>query len=337
MRQSSSDALNALPEDSRERLKVCKQPGFLQPMKAVLAHDPFDDADWLYERKFDGVRCLAHKKGNEVKLFSRNRKDRQHTYPEITAAFAHLPGDLIVDCEIVAFAGNVTDFSRLQRRMQVRKPDRELVERVPVFAYVFDILYLEHLDLRQLPLRDRKQVLKAAFHFRSPLRYVTHRHRRGRQSLQEACKRGWEGLIAKNADSIYVHKRSSQWMKFKCGNGQELVIAGFTAPKGSRQGFGALLLGYYENGDLCYAGRVGTGFSDALLESLHRKLARRRRKTCPFDDFDEDSRGVTWVTPELVGEIGFTEWTGDGKLRHPRFLGLRDDKKAKDIVRERAS
>ena len=167
-----ADALNTLSGESRDRLKECNQPGFLQPMKAVLTHAPFDDADWLYERKFDGVRCLAHKQGNKVKLYSRNRKERQLTYPEITAAFSRLPGDFIVDCEIVAFANNVTDFSRLQRRMQVRKPDRDLVERVPVFAYVFDIL----------------------------------------------------------------------------------------------------------------AGRVGTGFSDAVLESMHQKLVRRRRKTCPFAD-----------------------------------------------------
>ncbi len=166
------------------------------------------------------------------------------------------------------------------------------------------------------------------------MRYLPHRNEKGKAFLKQACDKGWEGVIAKDADAPYESRRSKRWLKFKCQRGQELVIGGYTRPRGSRVGFGALLVGYYEDNSLRYAGRVGTGFTDSFLRTLHRRLAHRKRRTCPFRDFEGSDEDVTWVSPQLVGEFGFTEWTEDGKLRHPRFLGLRDDKKPRDVVRE---
>ena len=171
--------------------------------------------------------------------------------------------------------------------------------------------------------------------YKRQLRFTTHRNEHGEAFLREACKKGWEGLIAKRADAAYVHRRSPDWLKFKCGREQEFVIGGFTDPKGSRTGFGALLLGHYENGRLVYAGKVGTGFDDRLLQDLGARLRAIERTTSPFEGgVAPPPGGVHWVTPRFVAQVGYTEWTGDGRLRHPRFLGLRRDKAPKDVVRE---
>ena len=166
------------------------------------------------------------------------------------------------------------------------------------------------------------------------MRFTPHRVGRGEAYLAEACAKGWEGLIAKRASSRYQHARSRDWLKLKCGNRQELVIGGYTDPKGSRTGFGALLVGYYEGEALRYAGKVGTGYDDALLASLGARLQGMQRDTCPFERPPRET-GAHWVSPRLVCEVGFTEWTAGGKLRHPRFLGLRTDKSAKQVKRER--
>jgi DNA ligase D-like protein (predicted ligase) len=186
-----------------------------------------------------------------------------------------------------------------------------------------------------LELRHRKAILRKLLVYRGPLRFTAHRNREGEALLAEACRKGWEGVIAKRADSPYVHRRSPNWLKFKCVNEQEFVIAGFTDPQGSRRGFGALLIGYYEDGRLVYAGKVGTGFDDDLLDWLSAKLAQLRRDDPPFDEGVLPRKGVHWVHPKLVGQIGFAEWTRDGRLRHPRFIGLREDKPAQQVVRER--
>ncbi len=168
------------------------------------------------------------------------------------------------------------------------------------------------------------------------MRFTPHRNGDGLDYFHEACDKGWEGLIAKRADAPYRHDRSKDWLKFKCGNRQEFVIAGFTEPGGSRVGFGALVLGYYEKDALVYAGRVGTGFDDELLEDLRAKMDRMSRETTPFDRLPDgaDDKDVHWITPKLVGEVAFTEWTDAGELRHPRFMGLRDDKEPEDVRRE---
>ena len=328
------EILTQLSETGRSKLKRTKQPDFIEPMRATLVHEHFSDADWIYERKLDGERCVLHKKGDTVTLYSRNENRKNDTYPEIAEALSQLSGSFILDAEIVTFEGKTTSFKRLQSRIHTRNPDPSLLRKTPVYAYVFDLLFFEGYDLRHLPLRERKNALRRALGSGGPIRFLPHRNEHGEDYLAEACGKGWEGLIAKEAASTYQSTRSRKWLKFKCGHGQELVIGGFTDPEGERVGFGALLLGYFEDEEFHYAGRVGTGFDDAFLESFREKLVRIERKTTPFADFDSDDETTHWAEPRYVGEIGFTEWTDDHRLRHPRFLGLREDKEPRDVAKE---
>ena len=327
-------ALDRLSEEERDGLKESGMPGWTSPMLATLTDDRFSDPDWLFERKLDGERALVFRNGGDVRLLTRNRKALNDTYPELVEAFEKsLDEDCVIDGEIVAFEGDVTSFSRLQQRMQIKDPDEARESTVAVYYYAFDLIHLAGHSLDDVPLRGRKKVLRALVDWADPLRFTEHRNEDGEAFFREACDKGWEGLIAKRTSSAYRHSRSKDWLKFKCGKGQELVIGGFTEPEGERIGFGALLLGYYEEGKFRYAGKVGTGFSDDLLERLRQRMEGMARKTSPFDD-EVDEKDVTWVTPALVAEIGFTEWTGDGRLRHPRFKGLREDKAAEDVRRE---
>jgi DNA ligase D-like protein (predicted ligase) len=291
----------------------------------VLTDERFSDPDWIFERKLDGIRCLAFKDGNQVRLLSRNDLSLNGRFPEIVAALESDPAtDVVLDGEIVAFDGSATSFERLQQRGE--RP-------TPVFYYVFDILRADGEDVTDEPLRERKALLRRSLEFTDPIRLTTHRNRDGEAFYAEACRKGWEGLIAKRADAPYTHGRSRDWLKFKCSAEQELVIGGYTAPRGSRTDLGALLLGYYAGGALRYAGKVGTGFTRATLRDLAERLAPLRRDTSPFAD-EVRERGATWVEPQLVAQVGFSEWTRDGRLRHPRFLGLREDKAAGEVVRE---
>jgi DNA ligase D-like protein (predicted ligase) len=301
----------------------------IEPMKAVLTDERFSDPDWIFETKLDGIRCLAERSGHEATLTSRTGRDMSGDYPAVAEALAKDPAaDFLVDGEIVAFAGGITSFSRLQQRGRAK---------VRVYLYLFDILRLGGEDTTGLPLRERKSLLRRSLRFEGPIRYVAHRNRDGEAIYREACKKGLEGVIAKRADSSYVHGRSRDWLKFKCGHEQELVIGGFTAPKGSRTEFGALLVGYYEDGGLRYAGKVGTGFDRETLRDLGERMRSLEIESPPFVDVQPVPKGTRWVEPELVGQIGFTEWTRDGRLRHPRYIGLRDDKPAREVVRERPS
>ena len=327
--------LNRLPAEARARLRPSPHPDWISPMLATLTHRRFSDPNWLFELKFDGERCLAFRNGSSVRLFSRNQKRLNNTYPEIADAIAAQPLDnFVVDGEIVAFDGDVTSFARLQRRMQNTDPVAARMTGVEVFYYVFDVPYLAGYDTTAVALRHRKLVLERALIFDDPLRFTTHRDAEGEAAYHEACARGWEGVIAKRADSAYVQHRSTDWLKFKCVNRQEFVIGGYTEPHGSRVGFGALLVGYYEDGNLRYAGKVGTGYDTRTLIELGKQLRALETADPPFADRVRE-KGAHWVRPELVAEVGFTEWTNDGKLRHPRFLGLRDDKPARSVVRER--
>ncbi|NRG18266.1 ATP-dependent DNA ligase [Rhizobiales bacterium] len=317
--------------------QAAAHPEWCAPMLAVLTEERFSDPDWLFERKFDGERVLVFREADHLRLLTRNRKDVSDTYPELAEALACQPvQDFVADGEVVAFDGKVTSFACLQRRMQIKDAADARASGIHVFFYLFDLLHVSGRNIEGLPLRQRKNLLRKVFRFCDPLRYTQHRNELGKDYFQMACEKGWEGIIAKRADAPYRHGRSRDWLKFKCAKGQELVICGFTPPKGERKGFGALLLGYYEEGILRYAGKVGTGFDDAFLDDFRKRLEKRRRDTSPLDPAP-DVAGAIWVRPEFVAEIGFTEWTEHGKLRHPRFLGLRRDKAAEDVVRERPS
>lgn len=330
-----SKALDILDDDERDALRKGDQPKSLQPMLAVLTDERFSDDDWIFERKLDGERAMAFRSGRHVRLVTRSDQDVGDTYPELVEALARQRcDDFVADGEIVAFENGVTSFSRLQGRMQISDPHEARASPIAVYYYLFDLPYLEGHRLDALPLRSRKKLLKHALDYSGRLRYTAHRNGTGEAYFEAACDKGWEGVIAKRADSTYHHGRSSDWLKFKCGHGQELVIGGFTEPHGQRSGFGALLVGYYEGDSLRYAGKVGTGYDEEFLEEFRGRLDRLERKTSPFDG-DVHESGVHWVRPKYVGEVRFTEWTDAGKLRHPTFLGLRRDKDARDVVREK--
>ncbi|MFW5733670.1 MAG: non-homologous end-joining DNA ligase [Oceanidesulfovibrio sp.] len=315
-----------------------------KPMLATLVHEAFSDPEWFFERKLDGERCIVVKDGGSVTLYSRNGNVIDHAYPELVEAFGGQRGSFVVDGEIVAFEGDVTSFSKLQSRMQVEDPQEARDSGVAVYFYAFDMLEYEGGNMTDSPLEERKSALKQAMDYHDPIRYMAHRNENGKQYLKEACDKGWEGLIAKDRHSTYVHSRSRKWLKFKCTARQEFVIGGYTEPHGERIGFGALLVGYYEErgaDTMRYAGKVGTGYDDETLKRLHGTMRSMQRKTPPFTPYEGEKlpdKETTWITPNLVCEVGFTEWTeppGEpAKLRHPRFLGLRRDKDPKDVVRE---
>ena len=305
-------------------------------MRATLTDERFSDPDWIFERKLDGERVLVFRQGKRVRLLSRNKKLLNNTYPELVDAYRKQPnGNFIVDGEVVAFQGRISSFSRLQGRMKITDPEEARKSRIAIYHYLFDLLFLDGHDTTRLPLRDRKKLLRKVIKFTGPLRFSAHRSEEGEKFYKEACKAGLEGLIAKNAEGEYVHSRSRDWLKFKCVNEQEVVIGGYTDPKGSRVGFGALLVGYYKGKRLKYAGMVGTGYDDELLRDLGKKLRKIEKGDPPFSKDSLPKKNVHWVKPKLVGQVGFTEWTGAGKLRHPRFKGLRRDKKPKDVIREK--
>ena len=331
-----AEILDQIPEEYQEKLEKKKQPEWMSPMLAKLTHDVFSDEEWIFERKLDGERCLVFKNGNEVNIMSRNKKHLNDTYPEIVSALKkQKTGNFIADGEMVAFEGKITSFSELQKRMHLQNKEEIKNSKTKVFFYFFDLMFLQDRDLTKLPLTERKKLLDKVISFKDPLRFTAHRNESGEKFYKEACEKKWEGLIAKKADSHYVHSRSSHWLKFKCENQQEFVIGGYTDPQGERKGFGALLLGFYEDGKLQYAGKVGTGYTDKMLEDLHSKMSKIETDEPEFEENkDLPAKNVHWLKPKMVGEVAFTEWTRTNKLRHPRYLGLRRDKKAKDVVKE---
>jgi bifunctional non-homologous end joining protein LigD len=243
----------------------------------------------------------------------------------------------VIDGEVVAIKGRLTSFATLQLRMQVEHPSPELRQKIPVWYYAFDLVNLNGYDIRHLRLRDRKTLLKQAFDFEGRLRFTEHLERNGEAYYRQACRKGWEGIIGKKADSPYISRRSPDWLKFKCINEQEFVVGGYTDPVGTRIAFGALLVGYYENGRLVYAGKVGTGYDMTTLRSLQTQLNKLEISQSPFTADGLPIKGVHWVKPKLVVQLGFAEWTAAGKLRQPRFLGVRNDKRPEDVLRERAA
>ncbi len=332
-----SDPFATLSPALRDLLRPASHPEWVGPMLATLTERRFSDPAWIFERKLDGERVLGFRHGGRVRLLSRTRQPLANTYPELADALGGEEAqDFVVDGEVVAFERGQTRFSRLQQRLGITDPEAARRSPVAVYFYLFDLLHLEGQDTTRLPLRARKSLLRATISFgrHGRLRFTTHRNGDGQAYLEHACRQGWEGIIAKRANAPYASRRSPDWLKMKCSAGQELVIGGFTEPSGSRTGLGALLVGYYERGSLRYAGKVGTGFTRTVLTDLRRRLDALEQGRPPFED-PERVRGVHWVRPELVAQVAFTEWTEDGKLRHPRFEGLRPDKPATEVSRER--
>jgi bifunctional non-homologous end joining protein LigD len=285
-------------------------PDWLVPMAATLTQDRFTGPDWIFERKLDGIRLLAYKNGDDVRLYSRNRLPQNAAYPRVVDAIRVLPVyDVILDGEATGGWGRqgVADYQ------------------------VFDILWLKGESLTQRPLHERQELLRQL-----PLQLpIGHVESLGDEKPWErACAEGWEGVIAKRRDAPYEHRRSKHWLKMKCEAVQDLVVGGFTDPQGGRVGLGALLVGYYEGDDFVYAGKVGTGFDTALLRELRERFDRIEIPKAPFTRATGLPRvREHWVTPELVVRVAFIEWTGHGKLRHSRLLGLVPDKSPRDVIR----
>lgn len=281
---------------------VTSYPDWLVPMAATLTQDRFTGPEWVFERKFDGIRLIAYKRGPSVHLFSRNRLPLDGYYPHVVRAIAALPVDEAI------FDGEGT---------------REY--------HIFDILWLDGQSVTNLTLDERRALL-ARLPLEPPLERVTTLD--DAKPWERACREGWEGVIAKRRDSTYEHRRSKQWLKMKCEETHAFVVGGFTDPQGKRVGLGALLLGYYQGDDFCFAGKIGTGFDNALLTDLRSRLDALEIPKSPFTQ----ARGLPrlrahWVRPEIVVRAGFIEWTGHGKLRHPRLLGVIPDTAARDVVR----
>jgi len=305
---------------------VTKSAAFVPPMLAKLVSAAPAGDGWVYERKLDGLRCIAVKSGERVELWSRSQQSFSTRFAGLVDAVRRLNvDDVVLDGEIVALEGDRTSFALLQRPGSTATP----------VLYAFDVLHLRGDDVRNRPLLERKKLLGTVIKGTGAgvLRRVRHVEGDPVALLRQACADGWEGLIAKRADGPYRSGRSSDWLKLKCSAGQELVIGGWTEPRGARAHFGALLVGYYDDGGLRYAGKVGTGFDAATLADLHRRMVARERSTSPFADPVRE-RAAHWTEPELVANFGFTEWTADGKLRHPRYEGLRPDKSARSVTRE---
>jgi len=279
-------------------------PELFVPMAATLTDERFAGPEWIFERKLDGIRLLAFKSGSEVKLLSRNRLPQD--IPAVAEAIARLPvGNVVLDGELTWERG----------------------------AYhVFDVMWLDGRDVTSLPLVERRALL-AGLPLRAPLERVSALD--DAEPWKRACREGWEGVIAKRRDSTYEQRRSPHWLKMKCEASQELVVGGFTEPRGARVGFGALLVGYYANDDFVFAGKVGTGFDTKLLLELRARLDALEIPKAPFTVAVGLPRAGHWVTPEIVVQVAFIEWTGHGKLRHSRLIGIRSDKPARDVVRER--
>jgi bifunctional non-homologous end joining protein LigD len=303
-------------------------------MLATLSGRVFSDQQWIYEQKFDGERCITYRAGDRIRLSSRNRTILNDTYPELIEAFRKQPVvDFIVDGEVVAFGRGVPKFSVLQQRMGISSPADEIKRDIPVYYYLFDLLYLDGYDLTGIPLLVRKALLTDLFTFGGAIRFSKHRQGEGETCFRIACQRGYEGVIAKRADSRYLQRRSPDWLKFKCAIRQVFVIGGYTEPQKRRAGFGAILIGYYRGTNLIYAGKVGTGFDEATLQALYGAFRSLEQEESPFKELSEQ-KGVHFIRPELVVDVGFTEWTDEGKLRHPRFIGIRSDTNPGEVVRE---
>src|SRR6266704_1901836 len=320
------------------------KPRFIEPMKAKLVEKPPATDDWVYELKFDGIRLIAVRADKKVSLLSRNENELSGRFPAIVEAIKNLPArEFVIDGEVVALDDEGRSSFQLLQALQMEG------RKSPVYFYAFDLLQLDRKSLLGLQLEARKKFLEElCAGAGDPIRYSGVIGGDAKRLLEEVERRGLEGLIGKQRNSVYEPgRRSGAWIKLKCVNEQEFVIGGYTPPQGARKHFGAILVGYYDNNKLVFAGKVGTGFTAKSLSILHKKLQKEARNDCPFVDLPSKQNGqwvqgitpsmmkkMHWVNPKFVAQIKFAEWTRDGKLRAPVFLALREDKKPTDVVRE---
>lgn len=329
------------PPPPKDRSGALKQ--FVEPMKAKAVTTPPTDEDWIYEVKFDGFRSLAISHAKNVALISRTENDMTAKFPEVTEALEKLKlPDCILDGEIVALDEKGRSSFQMLQAYDLHQ------EQPPLCYYVFDLLRLKNKDLTDLPLLERKERLRHLFKDTGVIRYSSSLEGDAAKLLKHARKLGLEGLIGKRPGSVYeVGRRSGQWIKLKLNREQEVVIGGYTPPAGTRKHFGALIVGVHADGEFRCVGKVGTGFDTRLLRELHARFEPLIQKKCPFANLPSQSSGrwgqgitqadmkrCTWLKPKLVCQVKFAEWTRDQRLRHPVFLGMREDKPAREVARE---
>jgi bifunctional non-homologous end joining protein LigD len=302
-----------------------------RPMLATLVDEPFDDENWIFETKWDGFRLITEKHRNTVRLWSRNGIDVTSRYALLLPTLQKIEGSCVIDGEICAL--DTLGRSRFQLLQNA------VNKKAKLLYVVFDALFVDGKDIRQKPLLERKEILKALLPHDPLLRYSEHVAEFGEREFAKAQRAHEEGVIAKRAAGLYYSgKRTREWLKFKAVHEQEVVIVGYTEPRRSRKYFGSLVLAVRDkaNKRWVYAGHVGTGFDQAALKSIYGTMQPLRTDKRPFDQKVKDENATSWLIPKLVGEVKFTEWTSESEMRHPAFLGLRTDKKASDVVRERA-
>jgi bifunctional non-homologous end joining protein LigD len=328
-----SGPMNAKQIKNLPGARKVAMPEFVPPQLATLVDKPPPGDEWLHELKFDGYRLLCHLERGHVRFWTRNQNDWTAKFPELGKAVKALPvKSAILDGEVVALnPSGRASFQLLQQ--SIKNASSGLI------LNVFDLIYIEGFSLTRTPLRERKRVLEellAPLGDRGVLRYSDHIEGNGAYFFKETCKMGIEGIVSKLADSMYESMRSRNWEKVKCIKRQEFVIAGYTL---SEKGipFSSLILGFYDKGKLIYAGRAGTGYTNAMRVELKKKLDRMVVNKRPFAELPKDPglRRAVWTEPKLVGEVAFTEWTDEGVIRHPSFQGLREDKKPQEVVKEK--
>jgi bifunctional non-homologous end joining protein LigD len=320
------------------RARKAAMPGVIHPMLATLVDEPFSHPDWVFETKWDGFRAICFWQNGKSRLMSRNQLDMTHQYPELVGLPRQVKAKkAILDGEIVALDEHgMPRFQLLQPRVgRKRQSDIEaLIGKAKIVYYVFDLLYIDGYDLMPCPLVERKAMLERILRSASFVKFSEHIEGEGERFFREIEKFHLEGMVAKKANSQYVQRRSTDWLKVKTVLRSEVVIGGYTQPRGSRSYFGALVVGLYRDGQLYYVAHVGGGFNQLMLAHVYKLMQPLKTRQCPFVDPPKTNEPVQWVRPKLVAEVKFSEWTAEHHLRHPIFVGLREDKKPEECTFE---
>jgi bifunctional non-homologous end joining protein LigD len=326
------------PQTICDAARKAAMPAVINPMLATLVDEPFSDPDWLFETKWDGVRAVCFIKNGQARFISRNQNELTAQYPELADIVKSIRGSsVILDGEIVALdESGVSRFQLLQCRLGRKNAGEinRLVATTRIAFYVFDLMYLDGFDLMGCKLIDRKARLEGILKSSKNIRYSDHIIGEGEKLFEEVAKVPLEGVIAKRLESTYVQRRSADWLKVKTIQQSEVVIGGYTQPRNSREYFGALVVGLYRDGKLHYVAHTGGGFNHQTLAQTYKLMQLLKTKDCPFVDKPKTNEPVQWVKPRLVAQVKFSEWTADGRMRHPVFLGLRQDKKPEECVFE---